>query len=243
MSERTRRWRYAAAALVSLLLALNWVPTGYFAVRPGPVRPLTGLVRVAGSPAPETSFCMVAVVAEKASVYGLVRALLDPSQEVWSKRDVYAGKTAAQYAQEQRTLMERSQRTAAYLAFKESGFSVGPDDPLPMEVSVESGEVLGPSAGLAFALEIASVLQGDLTRGRKIAATGVLDESGEVLPVGGIAQKAASCRAQGIEIFVVPAANELEARRWAGDMNVIGVRTFSEAVERLRLPGRQPGSP
>ena len=225
----------AAIGLISLLVALNWLPTGYLAVRPGPVRPLTGLIRISGRSGPETSFYMVTVVAEKANAYSLVRALFSPSQEIWSERDVYAGKTAEQYAEEQKALMDESQRIAAYLAFKENGFALGPGDPLPLEVYVESGEVLGPSAGLAFALEMASALGGtDLARGRKIAATGVLLASGEVLPVGGIAEKAVSCREQGIEVFVVPAANELEARKWSDDMQVIGVRTFSEAMERLR---------
>jgi PDZ domain-containing protein len=239
MRESGRRWSLTARlgragaifVLVAVFLAFNSLPTGYFAVYPGPVRSLQGVVTVDGKPAPRTSFYMVAVAAKEAGPYELLRAAVDPGIGVWSKREVYGDMTPEQYAAESKALMEKSQNTAAYLAFRASGFDVAPGEPPPLGFTVRSGEVLGPSAGLAFALEMVSSLTGkDLAGGRKIAATGVLDSEGRVAAVGGIAQKAIACREDGIDVFIVPAEDAPEASRNAGAMKVVGVRTLEEAL-------------
>ncbi len=222
------------AILAAALISLNWVPTGYFTVHPGPVRSLSGAVIVSGRAEPANSFYMVSVLAREANVYDLARAVADPEAGLWTKEDVYGGLPAERYLEESRAAMEQSQKTASYLAFRESGYDVTPDSPSPLDVSVNSGEVMGPSAGLAFALQMISQLKGtDLTGGRKVAATGVLTQDGQVSPVGGIAQKALSCRKSGIELFLVPAANAAEAGRYAGDMKVVGVRSLTDALRNL----------
>jgi len=232
--RRIRRVSVSLAVLAGLV-ALSWMPTGYFAVRPGPVRSLKGVVVIAGLPEPGTSLRMVAVVAEEANLYALLKAAVDPRESIWTKRDVYGDRTPGEYAEDSRALMERSQKTAIYLAFKESGFILDPEDPAPSRVSVKSCEVLGSSAGLAFALEMACTLQGvDLAAGRRVAATGTLDAGGRVTAVGGIAQKTIACRENGIELFLVPAADVMEAARNAGSMKVVGVRTLAEALAYLR---------
>ncbi len=232
-AKRLRRLAVLGAVLVCLV-ALDFVPTGCFAVRAGPVRSLAGVVSLAGYPPPATSFHMVSVVAEEANVYALVEAALDPAETVWTKQEVYGDRTPGEYVEESRALMERSQKTASYLAFKASGFHLGRDDPPPVEVSVSSGEALGPSAGLAFALEMVSTLRGvDLAAGRRVAATGALDSDGGVQPVGGIAQKALACRRQGMHLFLVPAADVAQASRNAGSVKVVGVRTLEEALAYL----------
>jgi predicted S18 family serine protease len=55
--------------------------------------------------------------------------------------------------------------------------------------------------------------------------------------VGGIAQKAIACREQGVELFLVPSANAVEACRYAGPVKVVGVRTLEEALAYLGEPG------
>jgi len=106
--------------------------------------------------------------------------------------------------------------------------------PVPIEFDVD--DVSGPSAGLAFALEVADrLLRGeDLTGRRDIAVTGTLDAYGNVGPVGGLRQKVYAARRAGAEVLVVPAQNAGEARRFAGDLEVIPAGTFGEALEALR---------
>ena len=58
---------------------------------------------------------------------------------------------------------------------------------LPLKVSIDAGDIGGPSAGLAFALDLLERLGKDVDHGRKIAATGEINLDGSVGPVGGIA--------------------------------------------------------
>jgi PDZ domain-containing protein len=106
---------------------------------------------------------------------------------------------------------------------------------LPFEIAIDSGEVVGPSAGLAYALELLDVLTpGELTGGVKVAATGELAPSGEVGPVGGVAQKVVTVKRAGAKVFLVPKANEAEAKTRAGDgLRVVGVESFDEALKAL----------
>jgi len=108
-----------------------------------------------------------------------------------------------------------------------------------VDVSVDSGEVSGPSAGLAWALAIVDRLSpGSLTQGRSIAVTGEIRDDGSVGEVGGVAQKTAAVKRRGVDVFVFPADTpeevQREMRRIAGDdLELRPVATFDEAVEAL----------
>ncbi len=106
---------------------------------------------------------------------------------------------------------------------------------LPFEINITSGRVVGPSAGLAYALELLDLLTpGELTGGSSVAATGELLTDGTVGAVGGVAQKAVTVRRAGIKVFIVPKANEAEAKAHAGkDLEIRGVATFDEALQAL----------
>ena len=87
----------------------------------------------------------------------------------------------------------------------------------PFTISINSGSVVGPSAGLAYALEMIDVLTpGELTGGKAVAATGELASlSGEVGEIGGVAQKTVTVQRAGAEVFLVPRANYAEAKAHA----------------------------
>jgi Lon-like protease len=108
-------------------------------------------------------------------------------------------------------------------------------DTFPFDVSISSGEVGGPSAGLMWALGLYELLTpGDLTRGRTIAGTGTIDGGGRVGPIGGITDKVIAARNAGASIFLAPARNMAELSGVdTGDMRVISVRTFDQAVRAL----------
>jgi len=106
---------------------------------------------------------------------------------------------------------------------------------LPRRVSIDLGDVGGPSAGLAFALDILEELNTDVDRGYAVAATGEIELDGAVGPVGGIKQKVFGVRKAEADVLLVPAGdNAEEARRYAGDLRVIAVETFQQALRKLK---------
>ncbi len=105
---------------------------------------------------------------------------------------------------------------------------------LPLPVTIDLGGVGGPSAGLAFALDVVEELRGNVDRGLRVAATGELELDGRVSPVGGIKQKIIGARRSGADVFLAPAGdNAEEARRYAGDLRVIAVESFRQALQAL----------
>jgi Lon-like protease len=110
----------------------------------------------------------------------------------------------------------------------------GVDFDFPFDVVIDTGDVGGPSAGLAFTLAIIDDLTpGDLTGGAKVAVTGTIAGDGSVGPVGGTGQKAAAVRAGDYDAFLVPSADYQAALGRAGDVEVVAVDTLAEALAAL----------
>jgi Lon-like protease len=108
------------------------------------------------------------------------------------------------------------------------------DIKLPIDVEIDLAGVGGPSAGLAFALDIVEELRGGVDRGLNVAATGEIELDGDVLPIGGVEQKVIGARRTGADVFLVPAGdNAAEARRHAGDLRIIPVESFGQALRAL----------
>ena len=108
------------------------------------------------------------------------------------------------------------------------------DIKLPIGVEIDLGGVGGPSAGLAFALDVVEELRGDVDRGQRVAVTGELELDGGVAPIGGVKQKVIGARRSGADVFLVPAGdNAVEARRHAGDLRIIPVESFEQALRVL----------
>jgi PDZ domain-containing protein len=108
-------------------------------------------------------------------------------------------------------------------------------DSFPFEITIKSGDVGGPSAGLMWAVGLYDLLTpGDLTRGRTIAGTGTIDLNGNVGPIGGIMDKVVAARDANADIMLVPRADFDELRDVeTGDLKLIPVSTFDEAVKAL----------
>jgi PDZ domain-containing protein len=108
------------------------------------------------------------------------------------------------------------------------------DIELPVNVQIDAGNVGGPSAGLAFTLEVLAELGKNVTNGYKVAATGQIELDGTVAPIGGVKQKVFGVEDAGADVFLVPAGeNAQEARRYADDVKVIAVKTFPQALKAL----------
>ncbi len=109
-------------------------------------------------------------------------------------------------------------------------------DVFPFDVTYASDDIGGPSAGLLWSLGLYELLTpGDLTAGRTIAGTGQLGPDGRVYPIGGIQDKVVAAERAGATVFLAPQANMPDLRDVdTGDMQVIPVRTFDDAVTALQ---------
>jgi Lon-like protease len=113
------------------------------------------------------------------------------------------------------------------------GILIQPEFEFPVDISIDAGDIGGPSAGLAFALDIYDELGEDIDEGRKIVVTGALDEDGTVDPIGGIKQKTYAAHEADADLFLVPDENLEGARRYAEGTEVVPVSTFREALAIL----------
>jgi len=105
---------------------------------------------------------------------------------------------------------------------------------LPIRVSIDAGNVGGPSAGLAFALEVMQQLGRNVDHGLTVAATGEMQLNGAVAPIGGVRQKVFDARKAHVDVFLVPAGeNAQTARRYAGSLRVVPVHSFGQALQAL----------
>lgn len=103
---------------------------------------------------------------------------------------------------------------------------------LPFEVDFRERAIGGPSAGLAYALAIADLLDDtDFAAGRTIAASGTIDFEGRVGPVSGLEGKRSAADAAGADVFFVPAGQIEEVGD--GDARTHAVDTIADALRVL----------
>lgn len=111
-------------------------------------------------------------------------------------------------------------------------------------VTIQAGEIGGPSAGLMFTLEVLDqITVGDMTHGKKIAGTGTMNDVGEVGQIGGIEFKVRAANERGVEIFFCPKdiqpqdnnekTAKLAAKQIQTKMKIVPVATLKDALRYL----------
>jgi ATP-dependent Lon protease len=94
----------------------------------------------------------------------------------------------------------------------------------------------GPSAGLAFAIGIISALTHRKVR-NDVAITGEITLHGNILGVGGLAQKIAAARDAGCRVVILPKENEREVSEFPADvyrgLRLVFVRKAEEAFAEV----------
>jgi PDZ domain-containing protein len=128
-----------------------------------------------------------------------------------------------------RTVDERGRALVGFVPGQSATFK------LPIRVSIDAGNVGGPSAGLAFTLELLQKLGRNVTHGHQVAATGEMELNGTVAPIGGVRQKVVDAHKAGVQVLLVPAgANARDARRYAPKhLRIIPVRSLDQALHAL----------
>jgi PDZ domain-containing protein len=109
------------------------------------------------------------------------------------------------------------------------------DVQLPFHIRFNIEGVGGPSAGLAFALEVLEQRGHDVDHGLKLAATGEIQLDGTVTRIGGVKQKTIGARQAHVDAFLVPVDgdNAKVAKRYAHGLRIIPVKNFQQALQAL----------
>ena len=116
------------------------------------------------------------------------------------------------------------------------------------ELTINAGEIGGPSAGLMFTLESYEVFtKQNLSHGHKIAGTGTISPTGKVGIIGGVDKKVVAASREGAEVFFAPTdstsvsknqTNYAVAKRTAKKihtkMKIVPVSTFDDALNYLK---------
>jgi Lon-like protease len=131
-----------------------------------------------------------------------------------------------------RTIPEPGARKHPFVGI---GIEQATDIQLPVHVAIDTGDIGGPSAGLAFALQVMAEFRPSILHGHTIAATGEIYPDGSVGAIGGIQQKTIGAREAGVQAFLVPVAgdNAKDAEKVAGNLRIIPVKTFPQALRAL----------
>ncbi len=116
----------------------------------------------------------------------------------------------------------------------------------PVKVTVHTQDIGGPSAGLAMTLGIMDKLSsGRLTGNRIVAATGTIDQDGDVGDVGGVAEKTIAVERAGATVFFVPSVELKTAESKATpQLHVYAVSNLNQVLRILKsLGGSVPTKP
>jgi PDZ domain-containing secreted protein len=225
-----RRAALAAAAALLVAVALR-LPVPAYVQRPGPVFALGEVVEVAGAPAPlRGDYLFTTVELTDADGIDVLRAAVDPDAHLVARAAVLGGRDEDAFVAEQADRFAAARDLAVGLGLDAAGSDLDPAD-----VAITSEGVGGGSAALLIAVAVADLASADdLAAGRRVSGTGALEADGTVAPVGSVADKLRAAEDAGADVFLVPAAQEAEARAAATTAEVLPVEDVAGALAALR---------
>ncbi|MFI9273610.1 S16 family serine protease [Kitasatospora sp. NPDC052896] len=191
-----------------------------------PVRQTTGALRVVTIRADGPT---VSISLEQA-----LAAWLNPKVAVLPREAVYPQTNATQANQVSAQQMTQAQDSATTAAL--NYLHLSPDQ---VKVSVDLGDIGGPSGGQMMSLAIIDKLVGDgkggdLTDGRNIAGTGTIDDNGSIGAVGGVALKTWAAARDGATVFLVPRAECSDAKvNTPPGLRLVPVNTLLDSLRAL----------
>ena len=230
---RLRGLRAAAitAAVVSVGVSGCLYHPPFAAVRQGPVIDISHDVAVFGVPAhpPRGRYLLLTVRAERPPLFGLARAAVWGEGRIVHVEGARSG-TAARVRNRLGAEFTQSQRDATMAAVAALGIPRGNQS--SVRVTFRHRDIVGPSAGLIYALAIDDLLSDtDRAHGRVIAATGEVGADGVVMSVSFVREKAIAARRAGAQLLLAPVSQADQAAD--PGLPVIGVSSVQEALDRL----------
>lgn len=139
-------------------------------------------------------------------------------------------------------MRESAQAAMSFVRSRATDLGIDPDTfkDTDIHVHVPAGATPkdGPSAGVALTTALVSLLTGIPAR-EDVAMTGEITLRGQVLPVGGIKEKALAAQRAGVKTFIIPRRNEVDLddlpESLMDELNIVLVETIDEALE-MSLP-------
>jgi ATP-dependent Lon protease len=144
-------------------------------------------------------------------------------------------------------MRESVQAALSYLRAHSEQFGLKADffDHSDLHIHVPSGAIPkdGPSAGITMATAFASLLTGRKPQ-PKLAMTGEVTLTGDVMPIGGLKEKSLAAHRAGINTVIIPKENEKDLveipKEVRDELTFIPVTNVRDAIEAALQPVKKP---
>ncbi|MER8185452.1 S16 family serine protease [Kitasatospora sp. NPDC094015] len=245
-APKTRALGLCGVTVVALFAVAAFAPLPFTLTSPGVTADTLGsyqgrpVLTITGAPVRTTSGQLRATTisatnaGDRITLRQALDGWLDEDRAVLPTDLVYPEPDPADAVQETTRQMTESQDAATTAALNHLHLPPG-----QVKVTVDLGDIGGPSAGQMLTLGIIDKLAGnghggDLTGGRVVAGTGTVDDQGRVGAVGGVPLKTQAAARDGATVFLLPAAECSDAKVNLPDgLQLIPVTTIDESVAAL----------
>ncbi|GAA4850876.1 S16 family serine protease [Kitasatospora terrestris] len=245
-APKTRALALCSLAVCVLLLVGAFVPLPFTLTQPGVTVDTLGeyqgkqVITISGAPVRTTTGQLRATTIsatnpdQKLSLRRALEAWANEDEALRPTDQVYPESDPADAQEETQRQMTESQDAATLAALGYLHLS-----PSQVKVTVNLGDIGGPSAGQMIALGIIDKLAGDgkggdLTGGTVVAGTGTVDADGRIGAVGGVPLKTLAAARDGATVFLVPLGECAEARvNTPEGLRLVPVETLADSVAAL----------
>lgn len=102
---------------------------------------------------------------------------------------------------------------------------------IPGTVNFKTDNIIGPSAGSVFTMEIYNqLIPEDITAGKRVAGTGTISLDGEIGRIDGVKYKIMAAKAAEVDLFIVPEENYETAAEYADDLKLLKVKNINDII-------------
>lgn len=112
--------------------------------------------------------------------------------------------------------------------------SKGLEYDIPGKVNFKTDNIIGPSAGSVFSMEIYNqLIPRDITKGKRIAGTGTISLDGKIGRIDGVKYKIMAAKEAEVDLFIVPEENYETAKKYAAGLKLLKVKTIEDIINYL----------